>query len=525
MANPSLFKTLVGKWIPSADAVNEENAAAYAYTPRHGLAQYAATGCLNATFYATAEEQLETVLSLCAGVDAEFIAKTAVFCRERGFMKDMPALLCAVLATKEGDLLRRAFPRVCTDAKMVRNFVQIMRSGVVGRKSLGTVSKRLVQRWLEARSDDALFRASVGNNPSLADLIKMVHPKPETSSREALYGYLVGSGYKAELLPELVKQFEAFKAEADATGSQAAQAVPDVPFQMLTALPLGREEWSAIARQAPWQMTRINLNTFARHGVFEVSGMTRLIAGRLRDREAIRQARVFPHQLLAAYMSVSKAVPDAVRDALQDAMEIAIENVPTLKGRVTICLDVSGSMGSSATGYRKGATSTVRCVDVAALIAVALLRKNPKAEVIPFENQVVDIDLNRRDSVMTNATRLAAIGGGGTNCSAPLALLNKRKAKGELVVFISDNQSWVDARSGGQGTAMMQEWQRFKSRNPSAKVVCIDLQPYATTQVPEGGDVLNVGGFSDQVFELIAAFAEGGLDASRWVDAIEKVEL
>ena len=89
MANKTLFKSLIGKLVPATDAVNEERAPAYALSPKHQLAQYAATGCLNTTFYATADEQLAKVLELCADLDAEFIAKTAVFCRERGFMKDM----------------------------------------------------------------------------------------------------------------------------------------------------------------------------------------------------------------------------------------------------------------------------------------------------------------------------------------------------------------------------------------------------------------------------------------------------
>jgi len=521
MANPSLFKSIAGKLLPKTDALNEENAPAYAFSPRHALAQYAATGCLNATFYATAEEQLSKVLSLCSEVEPEFIAKTAVFCRERGFMKDMPALLCAVLSTKEGEWLQRVFPRICNDGRMIRNFVQIIRSGAVGRKSLGTRPKRLVQQWLEGGTDDALFRASVGQNPSLADMIKMVHPKPKTASREALYGYLVGSGYRAKVLPGIVKEFETFKANA---GEEESSGVSDVPFQMLTALPLGRKEWVAIALQGSWQMTRMNLNTFARHNVFDEPGMTELIAHRLRNREAIQKARVFPHQLLAAYLNVDNTIPASVRDALQDAMEIAIENVPSVKGKVYVCPDVSGSMQSRATGYRKGASSRMRCIDVAALVAAAFVRKNPGTEVIPFEQEVIDIQLNHRDSVMTNATRLAAIGGGGTNCSAPLALLNGRRAKGDLVVFISDSESWVDARPGGRGSATMQEWQRFKKRYPAAKLVCIDLQPNSTTQAMEREDILNIGGFSDQVFELIATFAEGA-NAARWVDVIERVEL
>src|SRR5207253_9173704 len=121
-----------------------------------------------------------------------FVARAAVYCRERGFMKDVPALLCAVLATRDGALLESVFDRVIDDGRMLRNFVQIVRSGQTGRKSLGTRPKRLVQRWLAQRSDEALFRASVGNDPSLADVEKMVHPRPDTAARKALYGYLIG---------------------------------------------------------------------------------------------------------------------------------------------------------------------------------------------------------------------------------------------------------------------------------------------------------------------------------------------
>ena len=185
-------------------------------------------------------------------------------------------------------------------------------------------------------------------------------------------------------------------------------------------------------------------------------------------------------------------------------------------------------MQSPVTGYRKSATTAVRCVDVAALVAAAVLRKNTDAEVLPFENDVVRCDLNSHDSIMTNATKLAAIGGGGTNCSAPLAKLNSRKAMSELVIFVSDNESWVDQRAG-RGTATMQEWAIFKKRNPAAKLVCIDIQPYGTSQTSDAGrdDVLNIGGCSDAVFDVIAEFAEGNLGShgGHWVNVIEKVSL
>src|SRR5206468_10238321 len=118
---------------------------------------------------------------------------------------------------------------------------------------------------------------------------------------------------------------------------------------------------------------------------------------------------------------------------------------------------------------------------------------NRSAEAIPFKEDVVTgLSLNGRDSVMTNAAKMTAIPTGGTNCSAPLAYLNRRKAVGELVVFVSDNESWVD-KTHGRGTATMEQWSIFKARNPRAKLVCIDLQPYSTTQASDTGrdDVMN----------------------------------
>jgi len=524
MANRSLFKSLRGTLAPVTDALNEEQAPAYKLSPKHQLAQYVATGCLNHTFYASADEQLAKVIELCQEVDSEFIAKTAVFCRERNHMKDMPALLCAVLSVQDPKLLQQVFPRVIDNAKMLRNFVQIMRSGAVGRKSLGTAPKRLVREWLDARDPESLFKASVGQDPSLADIVKMVHPRPKNAAQAALFGYFIDRAKQYDELPELVRAFEAFK-------KNPSGEVPNVPFQMLTALELGTREWTAIASQAPWQMTRMNLNTFARHGVFKEKGMTDLIAERLRDPFKIAKSRVFPYQLMVAYMAAAgnRDIPVDVTNALQDAMEIATGNVPEFPGKVYVVPDISGSMHSPATGFRQGSTSAVRCVDVAALVAATVLRKNPRAEVIPFESNVVEVRLNPRDSVMTNAQKLSHLPCGGTNCSAPLEFLNRKRAEGDLVIYVSDYESWIDGprygNFGGSATATMKEWSVFRRRNPGARMVCIDIQPYGTVQAKERDDILNIGGFSDQVFSLVSEFASGNLNANHWIGVIEATDL
>src|SRR5438445_11862137 len=123
-------------------------------------------------------------------------------------MTDMPALFCAFLSKRDPRLHDTVFARVIYNAKMLRTYVQILRSGVVGRKSLGTAPKRLVREWLASRDEEALFSSSAGQSPSLADIVKMVHPKPAGSKRQAFYGYMLGRSYDANVLPKLVMQFE-----------------------------------------------------------------------------------------------------------------------------------------------------------------------------------------------------------------------------------------------------------------------------------------------------------------------------
>ncbi|MEM1162010.1 MAG: RNA-binding protein, partial [Pseudomonadota bacterium] len=506
-----------GRLPTKTTARNAEGAPAYAYEDAHLLAQMAATGTFGQSFYQDAQCELAKVIDAAERVAPEFLAKTAIFTRQRGHMKDMPSVLLAVLARRDPVLFRRAFGRVIDNGRMLRTFVQVVRSGQTGRKSLGTRPKAMVACWLNAATERALLQANIGNDPSLADVIRMVHPKPRDASREALFAWIIGKPCDAALLPQGLQDWLAFKK----TGKGS---VPDVPFQMVTQLPLTARDWAGIARNGSWQMVRQNLNTFLRHGVFDDAKVVRRVAKILRDPARIAKARVFPYQLMAAARAVDPAMPGAIRAALLDAVEAAVENVPRISGSVVVCPDVSGSMNWPLTGQRKGATTAIRYVDAAALMAACVLRRNRNARVLPFETKVCNVRIGPRDPIFRNAERLASLMGGGTNCSAPLKWLADRREAPDLVIFISDNQSWVDAGSR-HGTEMMNQWERIKHRNRKAKLVCIDIAPYGTSQAVEREDVLNIGGFSDQIFEQVAAFAEGRMGPAHWVGVIEKMEV
>ena len=313
MVNKKLFSSAPrGQTAPPTDTINLAGGRAYKMDDKHALAQAAATGCFSDTFYLSADMQLQNVLKLCDKVEPLFVAKAAVYARVYGYMKDMPAFMCAYLAKHDVETLKKVFPFVIDSPKMLRNFVQVIRSGVVGRKSLGAAPKKLVQNWIQTRKPEALFRGSVGNDPSVADLIKMVHPLPADKSREALYGYLIGKNNNPKLLPKLVQDYEAFKKDPERV------EMPPVPFQMVTALPLSKSAWKNIAARMSWTELRMNLNTLERHDVFKDKTMVKLVADKLRNAEAIERSRVFPYQIMTSYMYYEGE--HLIKEALQDAM-------------------------------------------------------------------------------------------------------------------------------------------------------------------------------------------------------------
>ena len=124
---------------------------------------------------------------------------------------------------------------------------------------------------------------------------------------------------------------------------------------------------------------------------------------------------------------------------------------------------------------------------------------------------------------------------GGTDCSIPLRKANTKYRKRTFVgcVLVSDNQSWVyrnQALAYGRhgATGVIEQWQEFVVNQnrlgvSSPKLACIDIQSYGSTQAPERADILNIGGFSDAVFNTVASYMSD--DAERFVTEVESIQL
>lgn len=526
MANKNVFGSTGGvRAIPVVNTINNAGGVAYSLEDKEALAQFVMTGTFGNTFYVSAKNQLDNVKNLLnkLGPDnAEFIAKLAVHARKNGFMKDTPAYLLAWLTINGPEYFKKVFGQVIDNGKMLRNFVQIMRSGAVGRKSLGTSPKTMVKNWITTASPNALIRASVGNDPSLADVIKMVHPTPTSLDQNVMFQWILNGKVDSKdfnLLPRQVKDLIAFrKGEID--------TIPQVPFELVTSSDLSAENWKEIVNNAGWHMIRMNLNTFNRKGIMSDGKVVDTIAKKLADPNEITKAKVFPYQIFTTWMNTKDTNPQKINKALEKALDFSLQTIPKFDGKVCVFVDVSGSMGSSVTGDRGSASSKIRCVDVAALMASAILRSNPKnSAVVLFDTKIHNVVLDPKSSVFENAKIISRFGGGGTSCQLPLKAMNASNEQAELIIYLSDNESWISDNSDyrcQRTTATAAEWNKFKQRNPRAKMVCIDITPNTTTQAMSDKRVLNIGGFSDAIWDTIANFTVENGDKDYWTREIEQ---
>jgi 60 kDa SS-A/Ro ribonucleoprotein len=318
MANKSLFASLTRR-LPRANAVNEAGGRAYKLEPKHALAQVAATGTFGNAFYSTAETQLAEVLKLIDEVDDnQYLAKLALYAREKAFMKDMPAALLVALSVRDTELMHRVFDRVVDNGRVLRTVFQMIRSGQFknkagkGRVGLSSSVQRAFQRWLNTASVGKLLIASIGNDPSLRDILRMARPTPKDNARRAMFGWLTDKSIEkwapaAEAdLPAEVQSLIAYRdSESEEAQALIAGGLDNVRWDLLSDAAKGPTVWAALARKMGPQALRMNLNTLLRHDVLATSAMVDYVADRIADESEIRRSKQFPYQYFAAYFAGS----------------------------------------------------------------------------------------------------------------------------------------------------------------------------------------------------------------------------
>jgi 60 kDa SS-A/Ro ribonucleoprotein len=472
--------------------------------------QVMTTGVFADTFYVSSKELVKEALDLfeqMAQKDATLFAKMIVFARTRGLLRTVPVTALVILSKHSPENFRAAYPLVIRTPNDMRDFTLLVRKGNM-RKGLGRALKGATGRWLNGISEYHVIKyGSKGSSEiTLRDILRIVRPKPANAKQQLLFNYVV-HGLTPENSARIQKELpqiwamECLKRAESVESQLHFIAEGRLPYETVVGcVKPSAALWTALMRQMPFMALVRHLNTLQEAGVFGLRENTNYAVERLTKAEAVRKSMILPFQLFTAHKSVNANMPRAITEALETALELSFANMPVMEGVTCIAPDVSGSMSCASVDKR----GTTRPIDIAAIFAAAALRQSADGIVLPFEGKVVDVRLSSRDTLMTTAQRLAAVGGGSTAVCAPVERLIERRTHVDTFIAFTDNIEWV-------GHGFLDAWRRYtKQVNKDAKAFLVTLMPYAHRMTPQHEPgVFHVYGWSPSVMNYIIETAVG----------------
>ncbi|WP_400190461.1 TROVE domain-containing protein [Hymenobacter sp. B81] len=486
-----------------ADVVNHAGAAAYSLTPQLELYAAVATAALSDQFYEKADTRLQRLRELVAKNEPLFVARLAVYAREKMHLRTVPLVLAVELARlHRGDnLVSRLVARVVQRADEITELLAFyaLANQRQGPKQLNRLSKQLQKGLALAfnRFDGyQLAKYDRAGQVRLRDALFLVHPQAKSPEQQQLFDQLVRG--------ELPTPYT-WETELSALGQQTFTS--DAARQ--TAV---RQKWEELigSGKLGYMALLRNLRNILEAEVS--AGAIAQLTAALTDERAVARSKQLPFRYLAAYRELLTLRSGHVAGILA-ALETAIaHSTQNLRGfgpdtRVVVACDVSGSMQQPISPRSK-----VLLYDVGLVLGMLLQRRCQHVVTGMFGDRWKRVPLPQ-DRVLGNVQELYRREGEvgySTNGHLVVQDLIRHNERVDKVMIFTDCQLW---NSTGDGHDLAQAWRQYRRTvAPRARLYLFDLagHGHAPLDVREPDGVALIAGWSDKVFDVLQALENGG---------------
>ncbi len=503
------------KTVTKTTVTNHQGGTAKALNPKLELISLLFTG-LTTKFYekeSDGETRLIKSIKEVAKKDVEFVAKAIIYARsvigQRSITHAAASIISPMLS---GNPLGSRF-----FSKRLRN---VNSGGVVYRmddmleiasyhfmknpgKALPNAIKKGFKDAIEKASDYELAKyQGKGKSLSMIDMFNLVHPKAQSEHQDVIFTALM----KGEL-----KQFDTREDKMVASGQKIAKAVKTGELTKTQAVKALKEE-----KQENWK----TLITTDKIGYLALLRNLRNIAQdadevtfdhamkSLVNPIAIKKSLVFPHQIDIAFMVImgelkqSNYKTKTLLTAINNAYNLAIPNLTNLfkTGRTAVVIDVSGSMRGGGSYFKNmsfnGKQTNFSPIDKAALIG-ATLSKGIGADMYMFATRCDEVRYNPLDTVNTiKQSVINKIGAVGHSTSFNSIFEKLMPTKYDRIFVISDLQ-------GGDTVLSNSAYQDYTHKHGQPYIYSIDLVGYGTTMFKQHQKLINLYGYSSDIYEMI----------------------
>jgi hypothetical protein len=492
------------------NVMNYEGEQTYRLSPEWQLYAAAVTSSLTDKFYEKAETRVETLRKLIVQCDPVFVAQLAVYARQKMNMRSIPMVLAVELAkVHRGDsTVNRMVSGIVQRADEITELLAYYQLANERKdtKKLNRLSKQLQAGLQEAfnRFDEYQFaKYNRDAEVKLRDALFLVHPKAKDELQQALFNKIVNN--------ELETPYT-WETELSALGQTkfASDKEKEMAFRM---------KWEELidSRKTGYMALMRNLRNILEAEVSKEHIIK--VCEILSNAEAVRRSKQLPFRFLAAYREISKvksAYAGRIMDALEQAVTVSAENIAGFgeDTKVLIACDVSGSMQ-----HPVSPKSRIQSYDIGLMLAMLLKSRCRNAITGMFGDKWKVINVPTK-GILSNVDafyRREGEVGYSTNGYLVIEDLLKSKKQIDKVMMFTDCQLW-----NSNDTKISHLWREYKKISPNSKLYLFDLSGYGTTPLDiTREDVYLIAGWSDKVFDIIAAIDRGG----NALEEVKKTEL
>jgi 60 kDa SS-A/Ro ribonucleoprotein len=457
--------------MPKAKTLTENLAGGQAYSQSNELALVSLllTSFVNDQFYRNSQTTLDELRTLVSKVkDKEFVAKAAIFARDRFGMRSITHALAGELTSQlnGAEWGKKFYDKVVVrvdDMTEILSYYLAYKTSKDSPKFPNSLKKGFAKAFDKFDGYQLAKYKSENKDVKLVDLVNIVHPVPTVRNSVALEALVKGELKSTETWEsKLSKAGQIAESEED-----LAQLKSDAWDELISTRKIG---YFALLR---------NLRNIITQSPKSVKAACELLV----DEKMIKNSRVLPFRFSTAYEEISNlGSSKEVRDvlvAINQALDISVCNVPKFDGETLVVMDVSGSMSGKPS-------------EIASLFG-AILAKVNNCDVMTFSTNAQYKQYNPMDSVLTIRGSFR-YSGGGTNFRS---IFEKANKKYDRVIILSDMQGWMGYETP---TRQFAEYKKRFGANPF--VYSWDLAGYSTLQFPEQ-NVFALAGFSEKVFDII----------------------
>lgn len=490
---------------------NYEGGQAYRLSPEWQLYTAAVTSSLSDKFYEKADTRIETLRKLIVQCDPVFVAQLAVYARQKMNMRSIPLVLAVELAKVHGgdSTVNKMVSGIVQRADEITELLAYyqLANQRQDTKKLNRLSKQLQAGLQDAfnKFDEYQFaKYNRDTEVKLRDALFLVHPKAKDEVQQALFNKIVNN--------ELETPYT-WETELSALGQTkfASDKEKEIAFRM---------KWEELidSRKVGYMALMRNLRNILEAEVSQQHIMK--VCETLSNAEAVRRSKQLPFRFLSAYREISKvksAYAGRVLDALEMAVTVSAENIAGFgeDTKVLIAADVSGSMQKAISPKSK-----ILSYDIGLMLAMLLKSRCKNAITGMFGDKWKVINVPTK-GILSNVDafyRREGEVGYATNGNLVIEDLLKSKRQVDKVIMFTDCQLW----NNNNDKKIADLWNDYKKVSPKSKLYLFDLSGYGTTPLDiTREDVYLIAGWSDKVFDIIAAIDRSG----NALDEIRKIEL